>query len=195
MILTIDIGENNFLTLFFDSVKKLVVNYLIKVDSKNNSIFINRKILMKKRDIALVLLSTLSLAGVPTLSKADSCSEIKEQYWDCVRDAMNGGSCNSNISIPPECLTAGSAPSGGSSGSSSSYSPPPRASFFKKKEKPFVYQADLPAKKQVKVIDIKPANGKIYLETEEEVDEYLTRIRDDLTEAINDGKRVRLQFQ
>ena len=149
---------------------------------------------MKKRDIAFVLLSTLSLAGVPALSKAESCGEIKERYWDCVRDAMNGGSCDSNISIPPECLTAGSAPSGGSSGSSS-YSPPPKPSFFGKKEKPFVYQADLPAKKQVKVIDIKPANGKIYLETEEEVDEYLTKLKDDLTEAINDGKRVRLQFQ
>ena len=149
---------------------------------------------MKSKNILLTLFATLSLVGLPTLSQADSCTDIKEQYWNCVRSAMTNGSCDSNISIPPECLQSGGneTTQNYDSSSKSGFS-----NFFgrKKEAAPFVYQADLPPKNPVKVINIKPTNGKIYLETEEDVDQYIAKIKDELSEAIKDGKRVRLQFQ
>ncbi len=158
---------------------------------------------MKSKNVALTFFGVLSLACLPILSYADSCSDIKEQYWNCVRSSMSNGSCESNVSIPPECLKAGGESSSSSSGSSSSSSSGSGSgsNFFdsifgsKKEEAPFVYQADLPPKKPVKLIDIKPMNGKIYFETEEEVNQYTTKVKDDMSAAIKDGKRVRLQFQ
>ena len=144
-----------------------------------------------KRNITLTLLNTLFLIGLPMSSQSYSCSDIKEQYWDCVRASMNNESCGGNISIPPECLKAGSETIQNYNSSE------PSSSFFgrQKESTPFVYQADMPPKKPVKVINIKPANGKIYFETDEEVNQYTTKIKDDLSEAIKEGKRVRVQFQ
>lgn len=149
---------------------------------------------MKRKKILLALLGTLSLVGLPMPSQADSCSDIKEQYWNCVRASMTNGSCDSNISIPPECLHSGSETIQNYESSSKSSS----SSFFGTKKEaatPFVYQADLPPKKPVKLINIKPTNGKIYFETEEDVDQYTAKIKEELSEAIKEGKRVRLQFQ
>jgi len=146
-----------------------------------------------RRNIALTLLSTLFLVILPTHSQADSCSDIKEQYWNCVRASMNNQSCGANVSIPPECLKSGAEIIQNYNSSE------PASSFFgtQKESTPFVYQpdSDLPPKKPVKVINIKPTNGKIYLETEEDVNQYTTKIKDDLSEAIKEGKRIRLQFQ
>ncbi len=146
---------------------------------------------MKRKNIALLLFSTLFLVCLPTLSQADYCAEIKEQYWNCVRASMTNDSCSSNVSIPPECLKAGSDTTQNYNSSSESTS-----SFLgtQKESKPFVYQADLPPKKTVKIINIKPT-GKVYLETEDDVNQYTIKIRDELSEAIKEGKRVRLQFQ
>jgi hypothetical protein len=143
-----------------------------------------------KKNIALML-GLLSLAGFPMPSQADYCADIKEQYWNCVRASMTNQSCESNVSIPPECLGSTASKEGQSNNSSES-----RSSFFgtKKDSKPFVYQSDLPPKKPVKIVNIKP-DGKIYLETEEDVDQYLTKIKDEISAAIADGKRVRLQLQ
>ncbi len=144
---------------------------------------------MKKNTVP-ALFSVLFLVSLPMLSKANSCADIKEEYWDCVRSSMNNESCKSNVSIPPECLNSGteSIQNYKSSDTNSNF-------FDKQKEsKPFVYQADLPPKKPVKVINVKPIE-RIYFETQEDVDQYVMKIKEELSEAITDGKRVRLQFQ
>lgn len=150
---------------------------------------------MKRKNILLTLLGALSLVGLPMPSQADYCSDIKEQYWKCVRASMTNESCDSNDSIPSECLQSGGEAT--QNGESSSKSNPVSSSFFgtKKESAPFVYQADLPPKNPVKVINIKPTNGKIYLETEEDVNQYIAKTKEELSEAIKKGKRVRLQFQ
>jgi cell division septum initiation protein DivIVA len=48
--------------------------------------------------------------------------------------------------------------------------------------------------KPVKVVNIKPKNGKIYFETEEEVDKYVNQVKEDILKAFKEGKRVRLQY-
>lgn len=107
---------------------------------------------------------------------------------------MTNGSCDSNISIPPECLHSGNETIQNYELSSKSTS-----SFFgtetEKESPPFVYQTDRPPKKPVQVINIKPTNIRVYFETEEEVNQYTTKLKDELSEAIIEGKRVRLQFQ
>ena len=157
---------------------------------------------MKKRCITLTLFSMLILVSLPMLSRADSCADIKERYWSCVRDSMANKPCSGgNVSIPPECLNAGSE-SGSESGSSKSqsYSDPSPKSFSslfhrKKKEQATPnYQSERTPKKIVQIINIRP-NDKTYFETEEEVEQYTTEIKDKLFKAFKDGKRVRLEFQ
>jgi hypothetical protein len=145
---------------------------------------------MKNKNAASMLLGLLSLISLPMLSHANSCSEIKDEYWNCVRASMNNEACESDVSIPPECLKSVTDTIKNYNASESN------PNFFgkPKESKPFVYQADLPPKKPVKVINVKPAHG-VYLETEEDVNQYITKIKEELSEAITDGKRVRLQFQ
>ncbi len=147
---------------------------------------------MKRRNILLTFLGALSLVSLPMPSQADSCSDIREQYLNCVGTSMTSESCDSNISIPPECLHSGDETIQNYESSSKSTS-----NFFgtKKESPPLVYQINLPPKKPVKVINIKPTNGKIYLETEEDVDQYVAKIKDNLSKTIKEGKRVRLKFQ
>lgn len=152
----------------------------------------------RKKSVVLTSLGILFLVGIPTLSQADYCADIKEKYWKCARSVMTGEKCNAsdNVTIPPECLTAGSESQRNESSSTSS-TPSSSSSFFgsKKDSTPFIYpKPDLVPKKPVKIINIKPLNGKIYLETEEEVEQFTTKIREDLLNAIKEGKRVRLQF-
>lgn len=148
----------------------------------------------RKNSVVVSLLGALLLISIPTLSQADYCSEIKERYWRCTRASMIGEPCDAsdNVSIPSECLTAGSEKTSKQAEPSTSQS-----KFFKseKNSKPFVYQPVIAPKKPVKVINIKPQNHKIYFETEEEVNQFTTKIHDDLLNAIKDGKRVRLQFE
>lgn len=145
--------------------------------------------------VVLTLLSALFLVSMPTLSQADYCSEIKERYWKCTRSSMSGGKCDSsdNVSIPPECLTAGTKTQ--KKGNSSGYAPPSSSSFFKSRKKITPYQPpNLVPKKPIKVINIKQLNSKKYIETEEDVNNFTTKIKDELLNALKEGKRVRLQF-
>jgi hypothetical protein len=142
----------------------------------------------------LSLFSALFLMSVPTLSHADYCSDIKERYWKCARASMVGESCDSadDVSIPSECLTAGSEKTPKQAEPSTA---PPTFFKGKKESKSFVYKPEVTPKKSVKIVNIKPKNHKIYFETEEEVEQFTTKIHDDLLNAIKEGKRVRLQFE
>jgi hypothetical protein len=144
------------------------------------------------KNMVLMLLSTLSLVSLPMLSQADSCADVREEYLECIRASMGNGSCDSDISIPPECLKSVNETIQNYNSSSESGS-----NFFdtKKETTPFVYQADLPPKKIVQVINVKPTHGKIYLETEDDVNQYSTKIKNEMFEAIKEGKRIRLQFE
>ena len=157
----------------------------------------------KKTGKIVILLSALFIVTMPTLSRADYCSEIKERYWKCVRSSMSSGKCSDsdNVSIPPECLNGGSKMPKGDDSSDSTYSPTPSGSKWslfrsKKSKKPNTDNDDpnVVVHKPVKVVNIKPANGKIYFETEEEVDKYLSDVKEDILKAFKDGKRVRLQY-
>jgi hypothetical protein len=149
-----------------------------------------------KRSLAPKLLGALFLVALPIVSQAD-CAEIKERYWRCARSSMTGEACDSsdNVSIPPECLTAGSKSQENNSSPTSTSTP----SFLdlQKKSTPSVSvhpTTDIAPKKPVKIINIKPS-GKTYIETEEDVNQFTTKVRDDLLNAIKDGKKVRLQFE
>jgi hypothetical protein len=150
----------------------------------------------------LFLLSLLCLVSIPTISRADYCAEIKERYWKCVRSSMSSGKCSDsdNVSIPPECLNGGSKLPKGDDSSSSSYSPTPSGSkwnFFRSKKSQKGNPETDPTvvvHKPVKVVNIKPKNGKIYFETEEEVDKYVNQVKEDILKAFKEGKRVRLQY-
>lgn len=139
-----------------------------------------------------VLFGTLFLAGLPILSQAADCAEIKEQYWQCVRSSMTNEPCTENVSIPPECLKAGT-----ETIQNYESSPDSTSRFFgsEKKSTPITPPTteNVP-KKPVKIINIKPPKGKIYFETEDDVNQYTTKIRNDLLNGIKEGKRVRLTF-
>jgi hypothetical protein len=47
--------------------------------------------------------------------------------------------------------------------------------------------------KSVKVIRAQELSNKIYLETEDEVDAYLTKLRKTLVAALQEGKKARIQ--
>ncbi|MSR16465.1 MAG: hypothetical protein EXR89_01500 [Methylococcaceae bacterium] len=152
---------------------------------------------MKKRCITRTLFSMLILVSLPMISRADSCADIKEKYWSCVRDSMANKPCSGNVSIPPECLNAGSESGSSSSQSYSDPSPRPFSSLFHRKKKEQAtsnYQSERTPKKLVQIINIRPKD-KTYFETEEEVEQYTTEIKDKLFKAFKDGKRVRLEFQ
>jgi hypothetical protein len=138
------------------------------------------------------LLGTLFLAGLPILSHAADCAEIKEKYWSCVRSSMTNEPCTENISIPPECLRSGT-----ETIQNYESSPDSTSHFFgsEKKSTPVATPTrESVPKKSVKIINIKPAKGKIYFETEDDVNQYTTKIRNDLLNGIKEGKRVRLTF-
>lgn len=148
----------------------------------------------KKTFFTSTLLGTLFLASLPTPSYAD-CSDIKARYWRCTRASMIGEKCaaEDNVSIPPECL-------GGNESESQKNDSTPNAastSSSSKKESsiPFIYpKADLVPKTPVKVINIKPLNKKHYIETEEDVEQFTTKVKAALLHEIKKGKKVRLQF-
>jgi hypothetical protein len=149
-----------------------------------------------KKAFLLNTFGVVFLTGLPVVSHADYCADIKAHYWKCARASMIGETCEAedNVNIPAECLNAGTEKESSGSGSAT---PSDAPSFFKdkKESKPFVYQPEVTPKKPVKVVNIKPENRKIYLETEDEVEQFTTKIHDDLLSAIRDGKRVRLQFE
>lgn len=150
----------------------------------------------KQKILTLTLLSSFFLLHIPMISYAD-CADIKARYWKCTRASMTGEKCNEedNVSIPPECLNAGSEKSTG--GNSESFTPATTPSFFepKTKSKKVDYSATASTpKKPIKIINIKPLAEKIYFETEEDVEKYTTKIKDELLNAIKEGKKVRLQF-
>lgn len=148
----------------------------------------------KQKFLTLMSLSTFLLLSVPTISSAD-CADIKARYWKCTRASMIGEKCNEedNVSIPPECLKAGSEESTG--GNTDSYSSPSNFSKSKTKSEKSDYQATTSTpKKTVKVVNIKPLAGKVYFETEEDVEQFTTKIREELLNVIKEGKKARLQF-
>ncbi|MDD5214502.1 MAG: hypothetical protein PHQ03_03055 [Methylococcales bacterium] len=150
-----------------------------------------------KKSFITTLLSALFLATLPMFSYADDCADIRAKYWRCTRASMIGEKCteDDNVSIPPECLGGGKSedetpksPSDASASNSPKETSP-------KETRPFIYpKPDLVPKKPVKVVNIKPFNNKSYLETEEDVEQFTTKIKTELLNAIKDGKKVRLQF-
>ncbi len=167
----------------------------------------NRK--NREKSLVITLLSTLFLVVMPGLTQADYCADIKERYWRCARSSMTGEKCSAsdNVSIPSECLTAGAASEGGGGSSSSGggggggdSASKSAWSFFSHKKPPAhpivsPEDTEIVLKKPVKIINIHPTNGKPYIETEEDVEQFTSKVRADLLEAIKDGKKVRLQFQ
>ena len=153
----------------------------------------------------LLLLSSVLFMGVlPTTSKADNCGAIRERYWACVRASMSNGTCEANVSIPPECLMGGDSSSSKSkkeektnSNEEKKYK---RGLFGTKKEiidtTPIGYQnqENAPPPKLIRTVNIKP-KGKNFLETEEDVNAYLGKVKKDLMTVIQEGRKVRLQFQ
>ena len=139
------------------------------------------------------------MALFPVLSQAADCAAIKAQYWQCVRSSMTGQSCSDNVTIPPECLTASGASGSKSektSDSSSTYSSPTNSGFFNsKKEQAFSYPKNTTPKKSVKTINLKAFNTKNYLETEEDVELFTSKLKEEMSNAIKDGKRIRLQYR
>lgn len=156
---------------------------------------------------ALLLLSGLLLVGaLPTVAKADTCGAIRERYWSCVRASMNNGKCESNVTIPPECLTGGDASASknksGDSNSNNADEPKYKRGLFGTKKEiidttPIGYQdqkENAPPPKLIRTVNIKP-KGKNFLESEEDVNDYLVKVKADLMEVIKEGRKVRLQFQ
>lgn len=147
-----------------------------------------------------VIGSILLLAIFPVLSQAADCAAIKAQYWQCVRSSMTGQSCNDNVTIPSECLTASGA-SGSTSektnGSSSNYSEPSSdSSFFNfKKEPEFSYPKHNKPVKPIKTLNLRAFHEKPYLETEEEVELFTSKLKDEMLSAIKEGKKIRLQYR
>jgi len=154
---------------------------------------------------ALLLLGILFLVSLPTISNADTCGAIRQRYWDCVRSSMNNGTCESNVTIPPECLMGAESSSSSKSKAGEANSNPEekkykRGLFGTKKEiidtTPIGYQNQekTPPPKLIRTGNIKPS-GKNFLESEEEVNAYLTKVKADLMVVIKEGRKVRLQFQ
>jgi hypothetical protein len=148
-----------------------------------------------KNSLTTKSLGVLILVTLPTFAYAD-CADIKARYWRCTRASMIGEKCaaEDNVNIPPECLGGAKSdeetPSAATSSSSSSSS-----SSSKKQTRPFIYpKPDLVPKKPVKVVNIKPLNTKNYIETEEDVEQFTSKIKTELLNAIKNGKKVRLQF-
>jgi hypothetical protein len=146
-----------------------------------------------KNSLTVKLLGALVLVSLPAFAYAD-CADIKERYWRCTRASMIGEKCaaEDNVNIPPECLGGAKSdeetPNAATSSSSSS-------SSSKKETRPFIYpKPDLVPKKPVKVVNIKPLNTKNYIETEEDVEQFTSKIKTELLNAIKNGKKVRLQF-
>lgn len=140
------------------------------------------------------------LTVFPVLSPAADCTIIKEQYWACVRASMTGKECEENISIPSECLT-----NGASIGSTLERSTNPSiypehsdSSFFSfEKEKepaPSYTPPDSEPSKPVKMINLKTLNTQTYFETEEDVDLFISKLKDEMSGAIKEGKRVHLLY-
>ena len=109
---------------------------------------------------------------------------------------MIGEKCaeEDNVSIPPECL-GGKSEDETSKSSSNASSSDISKETSPKETRPFIYpKPDLVPKKPVKVVNLKPLNNKNYIETEEDVEQFTTKIKTELLNAIKDGKKVRLQF-
>ena len=153
----------------------------------------------------LLLGSVLFIGALPITSKADTCGVIRQRYWDCVRSSMNNGTCESNVTIPTECLMGGDSSSSskskaGATQSNTEEKKYKRGLFGTKKEiidtTPIGYQnqENAPPPKLIRTVNIKP-KGKNFLETEEEVNAYLGKVKTDLMTVIKEGRKVRLQFQ
>lgn len=146
-----------------------------------------------KKYVISTLLGSLLLAGISTGSYADDCADIKARYWKCTRASMIGEKCadEDNVSIPPECLGGSSEPKQNENQPKSTSSIPDSP----KDTRPFIYpKPDLVPKKPVKIVNIKPFVGKAYIETEEDAEQFTTKLKNELLDAIKDGKKVRLQF-
>ena len=152
----------------------------------------------------LLLGSLIFIGGFPSISKADTCGAIRERYWSCVRASMNNGTCEANVSIPPECLMGGDSSSSKSkdekTNSNTEEKKYKRGLFGTKKEiidtTPIGYQNqdNAPPPKLIRTVNIKPS-GKSFLESEEDVNAYLAKVKTDLMAVIKEGRKVRLQFQ
>lgn len=146
---------------------------------------------LKKNAFTAKLFTTLFLITLPMLSYAD-CADIKARYWRCTRASMIGEKCaaEDNVSISPECLSGGNTDEDPPKSSTSSSATDPA-----KDTRPFIYpKAELVPKKPVEVVNIKSLNTKNYIETEEDVEQFTSKIKTELSKAIKDGKKVRLQF-
>jgi hypothetical protein len=149
-----------------------------------------------KKSTTILLLSGVLLAILPTLSYSD-CADLKERYWRCTRASMIGEKCaaEDNVTIPPECLNGGgnaNEESRNTTGSSSNSN-----STSGKTTRPFIYpesEPELVAKKPVKVVNIRALNTKNYIETEEDVEQFVNKVKTELLDGIEEGKKVRLQF-
>lgn len=148
---------------------------------------------MKKNQKILFLITFLVF---PTLSQADYCADMKERYWKCVRASMTNEKCaeGDNFSIPSECLNAGSS---SQKSSDSPASTTPNWDFLKSKKEvtPVIIDTKLTPQKSVKIINIKSLNDKKYLETEDDVNQFVTHLNQALLNAVKEGKKVRLQYQ
>lgn len=154
---------------------------------------------------ALLLLGILFFVSLPSISNADTCGTIRQRYWDCVRSSMNNGTCESNVTIPPECLMGGDSSSSsknkaGETKTNTEEKKYKRGLFGTKKEiidtTPIGYQnqENAPPPKLIRTVNIKP-KGRNFLENEEEVNAYLAKVKVDLMAVIKEGRKVRLQFQ
>ena len=150
----------------------------------------------------LMVLGFLATLTIPTFSQAGECADIKERYWRCTRASMIGEECapEDNVTIPAECLGGNTQPKKNTPPPAAEVVPSKAPSFFDSKSKSNSKENSLPktessVKKAVKIVNIKPSYGKVYFETEEEVDKYTTKIKEDILNGIKEGKKVRLQFQ
>lgn len=143
---------------------------------------------------------SLILAVLPSFSFATDCAAIKAQYWECVRSSMTGDSCKNNVTIPSECLNASGSTTGKAPthSNSSTYSEPSESdsSFFDfNKEKFLSYPKNHKPKNPIKTINLKDFSAKTYLESQEDVDNFTTKLKDELSKTVSEGKRVRLQYR
>jgi hypothetical protein len=141
---------------------------------------------------------SLILAVLPSFSFATDCAAIKAKYWQCVRSSMTGASCKDEVSIPSECLSASGATTGKTPNKSnpSDYIPPSNSDFFNfGKEKSFSYPKNHKPKNPIKTVNVKDFSAKTYLETQEDVDDFTAKLKDELSKTVSEGKRVRLQYR
>ncbi|MGB4499591.1 MAG: hypothetical protein WBI40_12965 [Methylococcaceae bacterium] len=141
------------------------------------------------------LLFLVTFLVFPTLSQADYCADMKERYWKCVRSSMTNEKCadGDNFAIPAECLNAGSS---SPQNSNSSTPTPPKWDFLNsKKESKNVVSTESKSQKSVKIINLKSLNNRKYLESEDDVNEFISNTNEVLLNAIKEGKKIRLQYQ